>query len=241
VAHWLDWICTRRSAGADPLRGKEFIVKTDSELKRDVEAELAWDPQVKSTAVGVAVKDGVVTLTGHLETFAEKHAVAKALRRVSGVKAIAMELDVRLSPDHVRSDTEIARSCETALRWNTTAPSDRIRITVDRGCVTLQGELEWDYQRRSVEKAIRPLMGVVGIHNEITLRVLPKPGDVARRIHDALSRQAEREAKRVKVDIDGHTVRLSGQVHSWHERDAAQGVAWSAPGVRVVINEITVE
>jgi osmotically-inducible protein OsmY len=224
-----------------PIRCKERIVKTDFELKKDVEAELAWDPQVKSTAVGVAVKDGVVTVTGHLETFAEKHAVAKALRRVSGVKAIAMELDVRLSPDHVRSDTDIARSCETALHWNTTAPRDRIRVSVDRGYVTLQGELEWDYQRRSVEKAIRPLMGVVGISNEITLRVQPKPEDVERRIHDALARQADREAKRVKVNVDGHIVRLSGQVHSWQERDAAQGVAWSAPGVRAVINEIMVE
>lgn len=216
-------------------------MKTDFELKRDVEAELAWDPQIDSTSVGVAVKDGVVTVTGHLETFAAKHAVTKALRRVSGVKAIALELDVRLAPEHVRSDTDIAQSCEAALRWNTTTPRDRIQITVDHGCVTLQGEVDWDFQRRSVEKAIRSLMGVVGINNEITLRVQPKPADLERRIHDALVRQAEREAKRVKVSVDGHVVRLSGQVHSWHERDAAQGVAWSAPGVRAVINEIGVE
>ena len=116
-----------------------------------------------------------------------------------------------------------------------------VRITVDGGHVTLQGELEWAYQRRAVEQAIRPLMGVVDINNEIALRVQPKPGDIERRIHDALARQADRAARRLHVSIDGHTVRLSGPVHSWHERDAAQGVAWSAPGVRAVINEITVE
>ena len=126
-------------------------MKTDFELKRDVEAELAWDPQVRSTEVGVAAKDGVVTVTGHLDTFAEKEGVMKALRRVGGVKAIALELDVRLSPEHVRSDTEIARSCESALRWNTLVPHDRVRVTVDGGHVTLQGELEWAYQRRAIE------------------------------------------------------------------------------------------
>jgi osmotically-inducible protein OsmY len=216
-------------------------MKTDFELKRDVEAELAWDPQIKSSTVGVAVQDGVVTVTGHLETFAEKHAVAKALRRVSGVKAIAMEIDVRLSADHVRSDTDIAHACEMALRWNTAVPRERVRVTVDRGHVTLQGEVEWEYQRRSVETAIRPLMGVVGISNEIMLRVQPKPADLERRIRDALVRQAEREAKRLEVNVNGHIVTLRGQVHSWYERDAAQGVAWSAPGVRTVINEIKVE
>ena len=215
-------------------------MKTDADLKRDVTAELAWDPAVKSTAIGVAVKDGVVTLTGHLETFAEKHAAARALRRVAGVKAIALELDVKLAPDHRRSDTDIATSAEQALRWNTLVPVDAIRLTVDHGWITLQGEVEWDYQRRSVEKAIRPLMGVVGISNEITLRTRPHADRLAQKIEDALTRQALREAKRVKVEVDGSTVTLRGAVHSWQERDAAQGVAWSAPGVGNVVNELTV-
>ena len=149
-------------------------MKTDADLKTDVTAELAWDPAVKATAIGVAVKDGVVTLSGHLETFADKHAAERALRRVAGVKAIALELDVKLSPEHRRSDTDIAAGAREALKWNTLVPLEAIRLTVDHGCVTLQGDVEWDYQRRVVEKAIRPMMGVVGISNEITLRVGPK-------------------------------------------------------------------
>ena len=215
-------------------------MKTDSDLKRDVTAELAWDPAVKATAIGVAVKDGVVTLTGHLETFAEKHAASRAVRRVAGVKAIALEIDVKLSPGHKRSDTDIAESAEQALKWNTLVPLDAIRLTVDHGWVTLQGSVEWDYQRRSVEKAIRPLMGVVGISNEITLRNQPKAADLSRKIAEALTRQAIREAKHIQIAVDGTTVKLTGTVHSWQERDAAQGVAWSAPGVGVVINELRV-
>ncbi|MBA3623063.1 MAG: BON domain-containing protein [Methylibium sp.] len=215
-------------------------MKTDADLKRDVEAELAWDPTVRSTAVGVAVKDGVVTMTGHLDTFAEKHAVERALRRVAGVKAIALELDVKLSLDHQRSDTDIANAAELALKWNTLVPVDQIRVVVDKGWISLQGEVEWDHQRRSVEKAIRPLMGVHGISNEITLKPKTAPADVARHIKAALMRQAEREAKHMDITVDGATVTLRGQVNSWHERFAAQGAAWQAPGVRTVINELKV-
>ena len=215
-------------------------MKTDADLKKDVTAELAWDPAVKSTAIGVAVNDGVVTLSGHLETFAEKHAAERALGRVTGVKAIALELDVKLAPNHKRSDTEIAAGAEEALKWNTVVPVESIRLTVDHGWVTLRGEAEWDYQRRSVERAIRPLMGLVGISNEITLRAGAKAADLSRKIHEALTRQAIREAKHIQVDVDGTTVKLSGTVHSWQERDAAQGVAWSASGVLAVVDELRV-
>jgi osmotically-inducible protein OsmY len=216
-------------------------VKTDAELKKDVADELSWDPAVRSTAIGVAVRDGVVTLTGHLDTFAEKHAALHAVQRVKGVKAVALELDVKLAPGHHRSDTEIAANAEQALKWNTVVPLDAVRVTVDHGWVTLQGELEWDYQRHSVEKAIRPLRGVVGLSNEIKLRVRPHAADLTRKIEEALTRQAIREAKRIDVQIEGGTVTLTGTVHSWQERQAAQGVAWSAPGVRVVINELAIE
>ena len=215
-------------------------MKTDADLKRDVTAELAWDPAVKATAIGVAVKDGVVTVTGHLDTYAEKYAASRAVKRVAGVKAIALELDVKLAPNHKRSDTDIAESAEIALKWNTLVPVDAIKVTVDHGWVTLQGAVEWDYQRRSVEKAIRPLMGVVGISNEITLRNQPKAADLSRRIEAALMRQAMREAEHIQVDVDGATVKLTGKVHSWQERDAAQGVAWSAPGVLTVVNDLRV-
>lgn len=213
----------------------------DTDLKRTVEAELAWDPSVKATSIGVAVSNGVVTLTGHLDTFAEKHAAARAVRRVAGVKAIALEIDVKLAPDHQRSDTDIAANAEEALKWNTQVPLKAIKLTVDHGWVTLQGEVDWDYQRRAVEKAIRPLMGVVGISNAIMLRATPRATDLSRKIEQALKRQASREAGRIHVTVNGNTVNLTGTVHSWHERDAAQGVAWSAPGVAQVVNELQVE
>jgi osmotically-inducible protein OsmY len=215
-------------------------MKTDSDLKRDVAAELSWDPAVQATAIGVAVKDGVVTLTGHLDTYAEKEATLRAVRRVGGVKAIAIEIDVKLSAQHLRSDTDIAASAEQALKWNTSVPVDAIRMTIDHGWITLQGEVEWEFQRRSVEQAIRPLMGVVGISDEIRLRARPQTADLAKKIEEALTRQALREARQIHVAVDGTTVRLTGTVHSWHERDAVQGIAWSAPGVRAVINELNI-
>jgi osmotically-inducible protein OsmY len=216
-------------------------MKTDADLKREVEAELAWDPAVKSTAIGVAVKDGVVTLSGHLESYAEKRAIEKALRRLQGVKAIALELDVRLAPDHQRSDTEIAQAAEAALKWNAQVPADAVRITVDKGWITLEGEVDWDYQRRSIEKTMANLRGVTGVGSEITLRFRPAPAGIALRIADALKRQTERELKRMEISVHGDTVTLRGSVHSWHERDAAQGAAWAAPGVRRVVNELRIE
>ena len=214
--------------------------KSDSVLKQDVSNELAWDPSVKATELGVAVKDGVVTLTGHLDTYAEKEAAMRAMRRVAGVKAIAVEVDVKLSAEHKRSDTDIAKSAEAVLKWNTLVPIDAVRLTVDHGWVLLQGEVEWDFQRRTAEKVIRTLMGVVGVSNEIKLRAKPQAADLSRKIEDALKRQAIREAQHIRIAVDGTTVTLSGRVHSWHEREAAQGVAWSAPGVRAVINELQI-
>ena len=216
-------------------------MKTDADLKRDIEGELAWDPAVRATAIGVAVKDGVVTLTGHIETYAEKCAADKAVRRVAGVKAIALELDVRLSPEHRRSDTDIAVAAEQSLKWNTLVP-DKVRLTVDKGWITLRGEVEWDFQRRSAEKAVRSLTGVVGISNEMTIKAPPvKPASVQCRIADALKRQVEREIKNIDIRVEGSTVILRGHVNSWHERDAAGGAAWSAPGVLVVVNELRID
>jgi len=215
-------------------------MKTDADLKSDVMAELAWDPAVDANAIGVAVNDGVVTLTGHIQTYAEKFAAARALRRLADVKAIALELDVKLAPTHIRSDTDIATSAEHALRWVTSVPQDKIKITVDQAWITLRGEVERDFQRRAAEKAVRSLVGVMGVSNEITLRVRPQVADLARKIEDALLRQAIREARHIHVSVDDSTVKLTGTVHSWQERDAAQGVAWTAPGVRAVVNELNI-
>lgn len=215
-------------------------MKTDTELKKDVMDELDWDPAVKANAVGVAVKGGVVTVTGHLDTFAEKFAIERALQRVDGVQAVAIELDVKLSADHKRSDTEIAAAAELALKWQTTGLVDKIRVQVEHGRVRLTGEVEWQFQRSAAEQAIRPLVGVVGISNELTLKAKPVPSDLGDRIEAALKRQALREAKRVHVSVEGSTVKLRGNVHSWQERDAIQGAVWSAPGVRTVINDVHV-
>ncbi|WP_029001387.1 BON domain-containing protein [Azohydromonas australica] len=216
-------------------------MKTDAELKKDVEDELDWDPAVNATALGVAVKDGVVTISGHLQTYPEKWAIQKAMRRVAGVKAVALELDVRLSPDHRRSDTDIAQAAEAALEQLSSIPGNAVRVMVDKGWVTLQGELEWDYQRRLVEKSVSHLRGVVGVSDDITLKHRPQPPDLAERIRKALVRRAEREARHIDIQTSGNgSVTLSGSVHSWAERSAAEGTVRSAPGVHWVTNQLKV-
>jgi osmotically-inducible protein OsmY len=215
-------------------------MKTDAQLKKDVLAELEWDPAINATQVGVAVKDGVVTLTGHLDTYAEKYAIERATQRVQGVKAIAVELDVKLSPDHKRSDSEIANAAEMAFKWHALIPAERIQVKVEKGWVTLKGEVDWEYQRQNAEKAVRPLTGVLGVSNAITLKAATTPTNVASRIRDALARHAEHEAKHIEVIVNGSVVTLRGQVDSWSERSAAFGAAWSAPGVLTVVNELKV-
>ncbi len=216
-------------------------MKTDAQLKDDVTNELDWDPAINASHIGVAAKDGVVTLTGHLDTYTEKYAVERAVGRVAGVKAIAMEIDVKLEPNHKRSDTEIAAAVESALKWHTQVPDEKISVKVEKGWVTLKGEVDWDYQRKNAEDAIRPLTGVVGVSNGITLKVATTPSNVATRIKDAFTRHAEREAKKIEVAVNGALVTLRGSVDSWAERTAAAGAAWSAPGITNVINEIRVQ
>jgi osmotically-inducible protein OsmY len=215
-------------------------MKTDSQLKTDVVNELQWDPSINATHVGVAVSEGVVTLTGHLETFAEKFAIERAMRRVEGVKAVAVELDVKLSPNHKRSDTEIAQAAEMALRWDAMVPDSHLFIKVEKGWVTLGGEVDWEFQRHSAYEAVRSLTGVVGVSNTITLKPQVTPADVASRIRGALTRHAEREAKHIEVSVSGSTVTLRGQVDSLADRAAAQGAAWAAPGITSVVNKLVV-
>ena len=216
-------------------------MKTDSELKQDVQSELAWDPLVLETRIGVTVKDGVVTLAGHLDTYEQKVAAKRAAERVAHVKAIAIELDVIPLGVHQRSDTEIAAAAEHALSWNTSIPQNQVKVTVEKGWVTLSGELDWNFQRRTVERVIRPLKGVLGITDNIRLKTLPLPSNLTNRIQEALTRQAMREAKRIEIAMDGSVVTLRGRVHSWAERNAAEGATWSSPGVSRVNNELTVE
>lgn len=215
-------------------------MKTDAQLKKDVNAELEWEPSINASQVGVAVQDGVVTLTGHLDTYIEKYAIEKAVQRVEGVKAVAVEIDVKLDPGHKRSDSEVALGAEAALKWHALVPEERIKVRVEKGWVTLRGEVDWDYQRLNAEKAVRPLTGVLGVTNAITLKSSTTPSNVASRIREAFTRHAQREAKRIEVIVNGSVVTLQGAVDSWSERAAAYGAAWSAPGITTVINEIEV-
>lgn len=216
-------------------------MKTDAQLKKDVLAELEWDPSINATRVGVAVNHGVVLLTGHLDTFGEKQAVEKAVQRVAGVKAIAVELDVKLEPHHQRSDAEIAAAIETAFKWHALIPEDRIQVKVEKGWVTLAGEVDWQHQRHNAELVVQPVTGVVGVSNNITLRERQASEYVAQRIHDALTRYAEEEAKNIAVIVEAGTATLRGTVATLTERTAVQAAAWSAPGITRVVNELKVQ
>ncbi|MBU1361538.1 MAG: BON domain-containing protein [Gammaproteobacteria bacterium] len=214
---------------------------TDTQLKNDILAELDWDPAVRSTDVGVIVKDGVVTLTGHPASYAEKYAIERAAERVMGVRAIAVEMTVRLPAMHERTDADIAMAVERALEWNVLVPQGKVHPVVEGGWVTLRGEVEWEYQRRAAGAAVRDLLGVKGVSNTIGVKPRVAPSDVERKIRDALERQADRDARQIQVSVAGDYVTLSGKVRSWAELDSAEGAAWSAPGVACVINRMSVE
>lgn len=216
-------------------------MKSDSDLKHNVLKELMWDPLVPEARIGVAITAGVVTLSGQVDTYAQKVAARQAVERVLGVKAIALELEVIPPGAHHHSDTEIAAAVLHALNWDASVPAERIHVTVESGLVTLVGEVDWNYQRRELERLIHPLKGVVGINNNIRLKTMPLPANLSQRIKEALTRQARREARHIEVSLDGSVVTLRGHVHSWAERTAAEGTTWSAPGVNRVNNQLTVD
>ncbi|KWT94090.1 MULTISPECIES: BON domain-containing protein [unclassified Variovorax] len=216
-------------------------MRSDAQLRSDIVAELNWDPAITATDVGVIVKDGVVTLTGHPSSHAEKYAIERAAQRVKGVKALAIEMPVKLSSDYTRTDADIAMAVERAIEWNVLVPDDKIHPMVEGGWVTLNGEVEWDYQRRAAESAVRDLLGVTGVTNRVVVKPKFTAADIENKIQEALERQADREARHIKIEVNGAHVTLSGKVHSWAERKAAQGAAWSAPGVANVINNLLVE
>jgi osmotically-inducible protein OsmY len=218
--------------------GKEGGVKTDLELKRDVEAELAWEPSIHAAAIGVAVTDGVVTLTGEVKTYAEKYKAERAVERVAGVRGVVNEIKVDLP--HERTDTELATDAAEALRRHTLVPDDRIKVIVVSGWITLKGEVAYEFERRAAEQAVRFLPGVRGVSNLITVVPTVKPKDVKKQIEETFQRQAMLEASNISVEVHGDEVILRGAVHSWVERKEAEKAAWSAPGVRSVKNHIVV-
>lgn len=215
-------------------------MKTDTQLKQDVNAELSWEPSVSAAQIGVEVKDGVVTLAGHVGSYAEKWSAERAAQRVSGVKALAVEIDVKLSGSSKRNDTDIARSAEDVLQWTTDLPKDSVKIMVEGGWITLTGDVDWDYQRRAAADAVRYLLGVVGVSNQIVIKSKVSTSIVKSDIEAALKRRAASDAKQISVDVRGSDVTLTGTVHSWSERELAESTAWKSPGVHRVVDNIIV-
>ncbi len=214
-------------------------MKTDVELRSDVLEALRWEPAVTFAGIAVLAKDGVVTLNGTVPYFAEKQAAEGAARRVKGVKAIADELSVRVYEYHNHSDTDLAGNVVSALKWHVWVP-DTVQATVQKGWVTLNGQVKWQYQRNAAEDAVRYLSGVLGVTNDIALSPGIEAADVRKAIEGALKRDAQIDADNIRVSSTGGKVILTGTIHSWNQRDDAGWAAWSAPGVNEVQNDLAV-
>lgn len=216
-------------------------MKTDMQLQRDVIEELAWQPNVRDTEIGVAARNGVITLSGFVDSYAQKYAAVKSAEHVHGVRAVADDLTVRLPKSFVRSDTDIAHAAVSALKWDVEVPDTRLQVLVDDGWISLDGAVDWQFQRAAAEKAVRYLTGVKGVINRITVQQ-PKISayEVNQRIEGALKRSAAIEADRISVEARNGKVTLRGTVRSWAEREDAERAAWAAPGVSEVDDEIAV-
>ncbi|MCL6251224.1 BON domain-containing protein [Altererythrobacter sp. KTW20L] len=215
-------------------------MKTDSELQRDVLDELEWDPSVDHADIGVSVVDGVVALNGYVKSYAEKIAAERAAKRVAGVKAIAEELNVRYASDAKTADHEIAKRILDLFKYNILIPEEHIVVKVEKGWVSLTGDVEWNFQSDEATKAAGKVSGVVGVSNNLTIRNRASAIDIRKRIKDAFERQAGLDAATVTITTSGNKVTLGGKVKAWHERKLAEDAAWSAPGVTQVEDRILV-
>ncbi|KVM57841.1 OsmY domain-containing protein [Burkholderia ubonensis] len=216
-------------------------MKTDRQVKQDVEEELAWDPAVDSTRIGVEVEDRVVTLSGHPASVAEKVAAEHAAHRVAGVRAVVVDMTVHLPHDERHTDEDIAKAVRAVLHWTVGLLDDAIHVQIEKGWVTLSGKVDWGYQRQRALRAVSQMRGIVGVSDAIEVGGDVVAGDIGATIRKAMQRHAEREANHIDVIVQDGTVTLNGKVDSYAEREVARGAAWSAPGVRVVVDNLVVE
>jgi osmotically-inducible protein OsmY len=220
---------------------RDIHMKTDKQIQQDVIAELGWEPSVNAAHIGVEVSNGVVTLAGHVGSYTEKFNAERAAQRVAGVKALAVEMDVKLAGSTAKlTDAEIAQAVENVLQWATYFPSDTIKVKVEKGWITLSGEVEWEYQRQTASDAVRQLSGVTGVTNTIAIEPSVSKTVVKSDIEAALKRRARTDAQKISVEVQGSDVTLTGAVHSWSERELARDSAWNSPGVRNVVDKMTV-
>jgi osmotically-inducible protein OsmY len=213
-------------------------MKTDSQLQQDVMAELKWEPAVHAAQIGVEVKNGVVTLAGEVSSYTEKWNAERAAQRVNGVKALAVEMKVKLSEFGKRTDADIAESAKNILGWTSSLPADAVKVLVEGGWLTLSGDVEWQYQRQDAADSVRRLWGITGVSNQIAIKPALSAKVVKTEIEAALKRRAAADGKSIAVAVTGGDVTLSGTVHSWAERDLAIESAWGSAGVRKVVDQL---
>lgn len=216
-------------------------MKTNSELQHDVMEELKWEPILNASEIGVITKDGVVTLTGHVDSYSKKFAAEQATKRVAGVKAVVENIEVKLPGSSKRTDSDIAQAALNAIKWHSSVPDERVKLKVENGWVYLEGDVDWAFQKEAARASVENLLGVRGVSNQISIKPRIKPIEVKEKIRKSFERSATIDADNIRIETDGSKVTLRGSVRSWTAREDAESAAWAAPGVSNVENKIDVE